>query len=72
MDGIIIVVLGALLVAALALLVRMLIGAGRAMRRFSVLNQIAEVSDRGGSLRETLDEICEVLVPEVADFCMID
>ncbi|HEY5976257.1 MAG TPA: GAF domain-containing SpoIIE family protein phosphatase [Solirubrobacterales bacterium] len=72
MDGIIIVVLGALLVAALALLARMLIGAGRAMRRFSVLNQIAEVSDRGGSLRETLDEICEVLVPEVADFCMID
>jgi serine phosphatase RsbU (regulator of sigma subunit) len=72
LDEIIIVVLGVLLVAALVLLARLLIGAGRAMRRFSVLNEIAEASDRGGSLEETLDEICEILVPEVADFCMID
>src|SRR4051812_6917543 len=44
----------------------------RAMRRFEVLDRIAKVSDRGGTLRETLDSICEILVPEVADFCMID
>src|SRR5215213_948402 len=44
----------------------------RAVRRFEVLDQIAQVSDRGGSLRETLDAICEIVVPEIADFCMID
>src|SRR3954469_2454664 len=44
----------------------------RAMRRFEVLSRIAKVSDRGGTLSETLDAICEIIVPEVADFCMID
>ena len=47
-------------------------GCERATRRFEVLSRIAQVSDRGGSLQETLDSICEILVPEFADFCMID
>src|SRR3954466_5445142 len=72
MDVIIIIVLGALLAIAVAFVGRLLLSAGKAMTRFSILNEIAEVSDRGGSLRETLDEICDVLVPEVADFCTID
>src|SRR3954454_8919833 len=72
MDVIIIIVLGALLAIAVAFVGRLLYSAGKAMTRFSILNEIAEVSDRGGSLRETLDEICDVLVPEIADFCMID
>ena len=42
------------------------------MRRFEVLSRIAQVSDRGGSLHEALDSICEIIVPEFADFCMID
>lgn len=43
-----------------------------ARRRFQVLADIAAVSEAGGSLEETLDAICAILVPEVADFCMID
>jgi serine phosphatase RsbU (regulator of sigma subunit) len=72
LDEIIIVVLGALLIAAMVVLARLVLGARRAMRRFAVLNRIAEISDRGGSLEATLDRIADVLVPEVADFCMID
>lgn len=44
----------------------------RSRRRFRVLAEIAAVSDAGGSLDETLDAICAILVPELADFCMID
>ncbi len=44
----------------------------RARRRFQILADIAAVSDAGGSLEETFDAICDVLVPDFADFCMID
>lgn len=44
----------------------------RAMRRFEILYEIAEVSDRAKSVEATLDEICDVIVPKFADFCMID
>lgn len=44
----------------------------RARRRFQILADIAAVSDAGGSLEETFDAICAILVPQVADFCMID
>jgi serine phosphatase RsbU (regulator of sigma subunit) len=44
----------------------------RARRRFQILADLAAVSDAGGSLEETLDAICEILVPQFADFCMID
>ena len=72
MDGIVILILSVALAAVAALLGRSILRMRRAMRRFEVLNRIAEVSDRGGSLRETLDAICEIIVPELADFCMID
>jgi serine phosphatase RsbU (regulator of sigma subunit) len=44
----------------------------RAKRKFRILAEVAAVSDAGGSLEDTLDSICEILVPEIADFCMID
>jgi len=44
----------------------------RVQRRFQILADIAAVSDAGGSLEETFDAICAILVPQVADFCMID
>ena len=72
MDGVIILILSLALVAVAALLGRSVLRMRRATRRFDLLNRIARVSDRGGSLGETLDSICEILVPELADFCMID
>lgn len=44
----------------------------RAMRRFEILYDIAEVSDGSKSVEETLDAICDIVVPRFADFCMID
>lgn len=72
MDGILITALGILLAAAVAVLTLAVARTRREMRRFEILNRIAQVSDRGGSLGETLDAICELLVPELGDFCMID
>jgi serine phosphatase RsbU (regulator of sigma subunit) len=53
---------------ALALLMR----ARRAQRRFEILGRVAAVSEGPGSLEETFEAICDILVPDVADFCMID
>ena len=72
MDAVIIIVLGVLLAIAVAFARTSPARRRKGDARFSILNEIAEVSDRGGSLRETLDEICDVLVPEIADFCTID
>jgi serine phosphatase RsbU (regulator of sigma subunit) len=72
LDGIVIGVLSVALAALVGLLTRSILRMRWAMRRFEVLNRIAEVSDSGGSLRETLDATCAILVPELADFCMID
>jgi len=44
----------------------------KARRRFQILGEIATVSEAGGSLEETFDAICAVLVPALADFCMLD
>ena len=41
-------------------------------QRFRILAEVAAVSDAGGTLEETFDAICAILVPEIADFCMID
>jgi serine phosphatase RsbU (regulator of sigma subunit)/ketosteroid isomerase-like protein len=41
-------------------------------RRFRILAEVAAASDGGGSLEDVLEAICEILVPEFADFCMID
>jgi serine phosphatase RsbU (regulator of sigma subunit) len=44
----------------------------KARRRFQILADIAAVSEAGEPLEETLDAICAILVPALADFCMID
>ena len=44
----------------------------RVRRRFRILADIAAVSEAGGSLEDTFDAICAILVPDFADFCMID
>jgi len=65
-------------VAALAALFVLLLVAIMAMRerrarqRFQILADIAAISDAGAPLEETFDAICAILVPQVADFCMID
>lgn len=46
--------------------------ARQARRRFQILADVAGVSDAGGSLEQTLDALCGILVPDFADFCMID
>ena len=72
MDSVAILVLGVLLGSAVALLAVSFQRGRTAARRFEILHRIAAVSDRGGSLSETLDATCEILVPDLADFCMID
>jgi serine phosphatase RsbU (regulator of sigma subunit) len=44
----------------------------RSRRRFDILADIAAVSDAGGGLEQTLDRICAILVPQIADLCVID
>jgi len=44
----------------------------RARRRFQILADIAAVSEAGAPLEETFDAICAILVPRLADFCIID
>jgi len=55
-----------------ASLVLLFVRERRARHRFQILADIAAVSDAGGSLEETFDAICGILVPDFADFCMID
>ncbi|MDX6608305.1 MAG: hypothetical protein QOF85_230 [Solirubrobacterales bacterium] len=54
------------------LVVVLLLRARKAQRRFEILGRVAAVSEKGGSLDQTFEEICDILVPELADFCMID
>ncbi|MDX6601212.1 MAG: hypothetical protein QOF13_414 [Solirubrobacterales bacterium] len=54
------------------LVVVLLARARRSQRRFEILGQVAAVSEKAGSLDQTFEEICDILVPELADFCMID
>jgi len=72
MDSIVIATLVLALAMLSILLAIFLARTRRAMRRFQILNEIAEVSDGGHSLPYTLDAISGVLVPQFADFCMID
>lgn len=72
MDVIVIAALAAVSVTLAFLLARSLARARRLTRRLEVLDNIARVSDAAEALPETLDAICEMLVPAVADFCMID
>jgi len=71
-DWIAIVVAALAALLTLVLLVVTVRRERRARRRFQILADVAAVSDAGGSLEETFDAICAILVPQVADFCMID
>ncbi|HEX5610800.1 MAG TPA: SpoIIE family protein phosphatase [Solirubrobacterales bacterium] len=59
-------------VLALGLLLVSLLRARREASRFSILDEIATMSDSSDDLDQTLDSICDILVPRIADFCMID
>lgn len=72
MDLIAISVLVMALAAASAWLVILVLRGRRAQRRFEILGEVARVSEAAGSLEETFAAICDVLVPELGDFCMID
>jgi serine phosphatase RsbU (regulator of sigma subunit) len=60
------------LAAIAAFLTILVVRERKVRRRFQILADIAAVSDAGGPFEETLDAICAILVPEFADFCMID
>jgi serine phosphatase RsbU (regulator of sigma subunit) len=72
MDWIAIDVLTATAIVLACLLAIRVARTRRAMRRFEILYDIAEVSDGSKSVEETLDAICDIVVPCFADFCMID
>jgi Stage II sporulation protein E (SpoIIE)/GAF domain len=67
-----VIVISVLVVALIAFASALGISLARTRRRFKLLGRIAQVSDEASSLPETLDAICEILVPVFADFCMID
>jgi serine phosphatase RsbU (regulator of sigma subunit) len=71
-DLIVIVILAAALAATSAYLAILIVRGRRAQRRFLMLAEVAEVSEGAASLEETLEAICDVIVPALADFCMID
>ncbi|HEX3609559.1 MAG TPA: SpoIIE family protein phosphatase [Solirubrobacterales bacterium] len=72
MSWIPVAVLALALVALCAWLAVLLMRGRRARQRFQVLGEVAAVSERAGSLAETFEAICEILVPGIADFCVID
>ena len=72
MDLIAIAILGTALIAACVYLAILIVEGRRAHRRFLVLAEVAEVSEAADSLEETFEAICDVIVPALADFCMID
>ncbi|MET0557298.1 MAG: SpoIIE family protein phosphatase [Solirubrobacterales bacterium] len=72
MSFVVIALLTTVVLVLVVLLARSRAEARRSARRFDVLENLAAVADRGGSVEETLRAISEVLVPAVADFCMID
>jgi serine phosphatase RsbU (regulator of sigma subunit) len=71
-DLIAISVMAAALAALGAWLVVLLMRGRIAHRRFEILGEVAAVSESAETLDETFERICEVLVPQIADFCMID
>lgn len=72
MDLIVISVLAVALAALCGWLAVLLIRGRTAQHRFEILGEVARASEAAGSLEETLEAICDVLVPEIADFCAID
>ncbi len=72
MNWIAISALEVALAAACIYLVVLFMRGRRAERNFTALGEVAEVSDSAGSLEEALEAVCDVIVPALADFCMID
>jgi serine phosphatase RsbU (regulator of sigma subunit) len=72
MGWIPILALAAALVVVCGWVVSLLLDGRKTRRRFDILGQVAAVSDGAVSLTETFDSICTILVPAIADFCMID
>jgi serine phosphatase RsbU (regulator of sigma subunit) len=72
MGWIVIFAMAAALAALAVWLVLLLLRGGKAQRRFQVLGEVAAVSDAANSLEQTFEAISDILVPELADFCMID
>jgi ketosteroid isomerase-like protein len=72
MDLIVISVLAVSLAALCGWLVVLLLRGRTTQRRFEILGEVARASEAARSLEETLKAICDVVVPEVADFCAID
>ena len=60
------------LIALCICLAVLVVRARKARRRFQVLAEVAAVSEAAASLEDTFDAICDILVPGLADFCMID
>ncbi len=60
------------LLALAALLAVFVVRERKARRRFQILADVAAVSEAGASLDQTFEAICAILVPGLADFCMID
>lgn len=72
MDLIVISVMAAALAALCAWLAVLLMRGRTAQHRFRILGEVARATEDAASLEETLEAICDVLVPEIADFCAID
>lgn len=73
MSWIPIAVVGVVALAAVGALLAILVARERkAQHRFQILADVAAVSDAGGALGDTFEAICDILVPGLADFCMID
>ena len=72
MDLVVIAVLATALAALGAWLGFLLLRGRKLRRRFRVLADVAAVSEAAGTLDETFEAIREIVVPELADFCMID
>jgi serine phosphatase RsbU (regulator of sigma subunit)/ketosteroid isomerase-like protein len=72
MDLIVISVMAAALAALCGWLAVLLLRGRTAQHRFEILGEVATASEAAASLEETFEAICDVLVPEFADFCTID
>lgn len=72
MDTFIIAGLALILAIAVVLLSRSLVRMRYLVRRFRILTEVAEVSDASGTPLEVLEAIGDVLVPAIADICLID
>lgn len=66
------VVAAALAILCAWLVVVLLLRARRSQQRFEILGSIAAVSESADSLEGTFEAICDILVPAVADFCLLD